>query len=163
MAYWATYPQEDDWDLVCDSAKKVWLDWAISVLAGDEGECPSFVRELRTTTSDAAQRFVDRVRDAAGLPCLKTPASKALFERTLREARDKGEKRMQERDDALQALTVARAERDSARSVLQLALAAEKLMFDNLTATQKRCSELIDETRALKRELARRDVHNDIP
>ncbi len=68
----------------------------------------------------------------------------------------KSEKRLKERDEAKVALIVVQAEVELMHRALGRCLKSEKDLYDNLTATQRRCTELLDETRALKRELALR-------
>ncbi len=76
-------------------------------------------------------------------------------------------KRLQERDDALQQLAKARADTAAYGLVTLRAQQAEQTMLDNLTSTQRRCTELIDELRALKRSYAalvpQYGMHNDLP
>ncbi len=65
--------------------------------------------------------------------------------------RKRSAKRLAERDDAVERLFAVGTVLDGWRNVAVNAVRERDLMFDNLTETQRRCTELLDEVRALKR------------
>ncbi len=148
QAYWGQTSSVWDWGLLDSQDRAWWIQQAQRVLAGH--------------VTLPAQYFGST--HVLGWPHFLKEVSKYLVEVKVQ---DKGDKRLQERDAAQQALVIAKADLANALETMGSVIRETRYMFDNLTATQKRCTELLDETRALKRELALRPArstgHDHLP
>jgi hypothetical protein len=65
--------------------------------------------------------------------------------------KERSQRRMEERDAALAEKWRLEHQADMWREEVMISEGARDIMFDNLTETQRRCTQLIDELRALKR------------